>query len=109
MSKDAIYPIIAIEEHYRDAELATHFQGVESSPMGIIESRLRDFGGDRIRDMDAAGIKKVVLSHGAPSSHPLAADVAVPLITGVNDRLHAAVRANPARFAAFAALPRRPH
>lgn len=99
------FPVIAIEEHYWDVELATHFEGVESSQAGNIESRLRDFGGDRIRDMDAAGITKAVLSHGAPSGQRLAADVAVPLITRVNDRLHAAVRAGSNRFAAFAALP----
>jgi 2,3-dihydroxybenzoate decarboxylase len=99
------YPVFAIEEHYWDAELATHFDGVESRQTNIIESRLRDFGGDRIRDMDAAGITKAVLSHGAPSGQRLGADIAVPLIARVNDRLHAAVRANPDRFAAFAALP----
>ena len=98
-------PIIAIEEHYWDAELATHFEGIESSQTNIIESRLRDFAGDRIRDMDAAGITKAVLSHGAPSGQRLDADIAVPLIARVNDRLQSAVDANPDRFAAFAALP----
>jgi predicted TIM-barrel fold metal-dependent hydrolase len=99
------HPVIAIEEHYWDAELATHFEGAESSQVGVIESRLRSFGDDRIRDMNSAGIDKAVLSHGAPSGQRLAADVAVPLISRVNDRLHAAVLANPSRFAAFAALP----
>jgi predicted TIM-barrel fold metal-dependent hydrolase len=99
------FPIIAIEEHYWDAELASHFEGAESRQVGPIENRLYDFGGDRIRDMNAAGITKSVLSHGAPSGQRLAADVAVPLIERVNDRLHAAVLANPDRFAAFAALP----
>lgn len=103
--KSRSYPVIAIEEHYWDAELATHFEGVESSQMSLIESRLRSFGDDRIRDMDAAGIDIAVLSHGAPSGQRLAADIAVPLIARVNDRLHDAVRNNPDRFAAFCALP----
>lgn len=97
--------VIAVEEHYWDAELASHFTGGEASRAGEIERRLRDFAGDRIADMDAAGIDVAVLSHGAPSGQKLAADIAVPLIARVNDRLAAAVAARPDRFAAFAALP----
>lgn len=97
-------PVIAIEEHYWDAELASHYTGSEGSRAGRIEERLRDFGGDRIADMDAAGISLSVLSHGSPSAQKLPAEIAVPLVERVNDRLAAAVAANP-RFAAFAALP----
>jgi 2,3-dihydroxybenzoate decarboxylase len=46
-----------------------------------------------------------VLSHGAPSGQKLPAAIAVPLVRRVNDRLAAAMRENPTRFAAFAALP----
>ena len=97
--------VIAVEEHYWDAELASHFKGAEASRAGPMEARLRDFGGERIADMDRAGIGVAVLSHGAPSGQKLPADIAVPLVARVNDRLAAAVAANPARFAAFAALP----
>ncbi|WP_353072084.1 amidohydrolase family protein [Tunturiibacter gelidoferens] len=97
-------PVIAIEEHYWDAELASHFSGSEGSRSGRIEERLRDFGGDRIADMDSAGIDLCVLSHGSPSAQKLSAEIAVPLVERVNDRLAAALAANP-RFAAFAALP----
>lgn len=97
--------IIAVEEHYWDAELASYFQGAEASRAGRIEARLRDFGGDRIADMDRAGIAMAVLSHGAPSGQKLPADVAVPLVARANDRLAKAVAADPTRFAAFAALP----
>jgi 2,3-dihydroxybenzoate decarboxylase len=105
MPKKLAGPIVAIEEHYWDDELASHFTGPEGSKAGIIESRLRSFGGDRIRDMDAAGVDVCVLSHGAPSGQKIPADIAVPLVRRVNDRLADAVRANPSRFAAFAALP----
>ena len=97
--------VIAIEEHYWDAELAAHFTGAEAAKQGAIEKRLRDLGGDRIADMDAAGIDVCVLSHGAPSGQKIPADVAPALIRRVNDRLAAAVAADPTRFAAFAALP----
>lgn len=104
-SAPSMHRVVAIEEHYWDAELATYFSGVEAGQVGVIESRLRSFGDDRIRDMNAAGIDTAVLSHGAPSGQRLSPEIAVPLIARVNDRLHAAVRNNPSRFAAFAALP----
>jgi 2,3-dihydroxybenzoate decarboxylase len=98
-------PIIALEEHYWDDELAATFTGVEASRGGDTDRRLRDLGEWRLREMDEAGIDMQVLSHGAPSTQKLAGDNAVPLTRRVNDRLHAAVAANPKRFAAFAALP----
>ena len=97
--------VIAVEEHYWDAELASYFKGSEASRAGPMEARLRDLDGERIADMDRAGIGMSVLSHGAPSGQKLPADIAVPLVARVNDRLAAVVLANPARFAAFAALP----
>lgn len=97
--------IIAIEEHYWDAELSAQFTGVEASRADLINRRLRDFGGDRIADMDAAGIDVAVLSHGPPAGQQLPAEIAGPLVARVNDRLAAAIAANPTRLAGFAALP----
>ena len=51
MMKKPQCPIVAIEEHYWDPELAAHFTGPEASKPGLIDARLRSFGGDRIRDM----------------------------------------------------------
>jgi predicted TIM-barrel fold metal-dependent hydrolase len=98
-------PVIAMEEHYWDAELASHYAGVESSRDPEISKRLHDLGALRIKEMDEAGIDIQVLSHGAPSAQKLPADIAVDLTRRVNDRLAEAVRAHPTRFAAFAALP----
>jgi len=96
--------IIAVEEHYWDAELASTFpagrRGAES-----LEAKLRDVGEARIRAMDEAGVDIAVLSHGSPSAQSLTADVVVSLCERVNDRLHAVVGAFPDRFAGFAALP----
>ncbi|MDC7787110.1 amidohydrolase family protein [Rhodoplanes sp. TEM] len=97
--------VIAIEEHYWDAEMAALFTGAEAARPGPLADRLADLGAARIAAMDAAGIDMQVLSHGAPSAQRLAAEVAVPLTRRVNDRLHAAMAAHPGRFAGFAALP----
>lgn len=98
-------PVIAIEEHYWDPELAAHFKGPDAGKGDKIQARLEDLSKERIADMDEAGVDLQVLSHGGPAAQKLPADVAVPLIKRVNDRLAATVAANPKRFAAFASLP----
>jgi predicted TIM-barrel fold metal-dependent hydrolase len=98
-------PVIALEEHYWDEELEKTFTGSEAGRPGLQMKQLHDLGELRIREMDEAGIDMQVLSHGAPSTQKLPADTAVALTQRVNDRLHAVVKNNPKRFAAFAALP----
>lgn len=99
-------PVIAIEEHYVDAELASHFPAAAGAgrPNKIME-RMADITDARLKEMGEAGIDMQVLSHTAPSAQKLGAEIAVPVCTRVNDRLAAIVEANPKRFAAFAALP----
>src|SRR6267378_3700168 len=103
--------VIALEEHYWDAEVAKTFEGAEArrpAPLRRgpdLRQRLDDLGALRIREMDEAGIDVQVISHGAPSTQRLDAATAVPLAKRANDRLHEAVRAHPERFAGFAALP----
>jgi predicted TIM-barrel fold metal-dependent hydrolase len=98
-------PVIAVEEHYWDAELAKTYVGVESGRPGAQQERLFDLGALRLKEMDEAGIDIQVLSHGAPSAQKLSGDGAVALAQRVNDRLAAACAANPKRFLGFAALP----
>jgi predicted TIM-barrel fold metal-dependent hydrolase len=98
-------PVIAIEEHYWDEELAKTYVGGEAGRPGEQQTRLYDFGALRIKEMDEAGIDMQVISHGAPSTQKLPADTAAALTRRVNDRLHAQVSKNPQRLAAFAALP----
>jgi len=105
MMKKPNCPIIAIEEHYWDAELAKHFVGLEAGRPGDLSTRLHDLGELRIKEMDEADIDVQVISHGAPSTQKLPADIAVDLTRRVNDRLHVAIGKHPTRFAAFAALP----
>ena len=98
-------PIIAVEEHYWDPELAKHYTGIEAARGGDTEERLYDFGTRRLKEMDEVGIDMQVLSHGAPSTQKLGPDIALELTRAVNDRLAKVCAANPKRFAAFAALP----
>src|SRR5579871_5486749 len=98
-------PVIAIEEHYWDAELASHFTGIEAGRPGQTQRRLDDLGALRLKEMDDAGIDMQILSHGAPSAQKIPATIAMELTRRVNDRLHAAIAAHPTRFAGFAALP----
>jgi predicted TIM-barrel fold metal-dependent hydrolase len=105
MFKKPNCPVIAIEEHYWDAELSKHYAGSEAGHGGAMQERLFDFGALRIKEMDEAGIDVQVLSHGAPSSQKLPIDIAATLTAQVNDRLAAVCAANSKRFAAFAALP----
>ena len=95
--------VIALEEHYWDAEVAKTFEGEGRNPELL--KRLGDVGALRIKEMDDAGIDMQVLSHGAPSTQRLDPATAVPLARRANDRLYEAVRAHPDRFAGFAALP----
>ena len=98
-------PVIALEEHYWDKELAALFVGAEGVRDPEMLKRLYDLGEVRLKEMDEAGIDVQILSHGAPSAQKLSGADAADVTRRVNDRLHAVVAANPTRFAAFAALP----
>jgi 2,3-dihydroxybenzoate decarboxylase len=95
-------PVIALEEHYWDEELAAHAQEVERNPK--IAERLFDLGALRLKEMDEAGVDVQVLSHGAPSGQQLKGADASAIVSRVNDRLAAFVKTRPDRFAAFGAL-----
>jgi 2,3-dihydroxybenzoate decarboxylase len=97
-------PVIALEEHYYDAELAATFDGPEGRGAEV-RRRLLDLGELRLAEMDAAGIDIQVISHGAPSVQRLDAETAVWMARGANDRLAEAVAHHPDRFAGFAAVP----
>jgi len=96
--------VIALEEHYWDAEVSKHFESGEARNPELLK-RLGDLGALRIKEMDEAGIDMQVLSHAAPSTQRIDAATAIPLARRANDRLHETVRAHPDRFAGFAALP----
>lgn len=78
MSTDADKPfVIALEEHYWDADLVTMIFSHEDNRASDVEKCLLDVGELRLREMDEAGIDVQVLSHGAPGTHRMDADLAV--------------------------------
>jgi len=93
--------VIAIEEHYLDAEV-DELMGGGHNPF---RERLSDLSDMRIKEMDAAGIDIQVLSHCPPGAQAFGAEAAVQLAKNVNDRLAEFVKTKPGRFSAFATLP----
>ena len=105
MAQQSRPQVIAIEEHFWDPELVKHVKGGDVIRAPDLEKRLYDLGEIRIKEMDEAGVDIQVLSHGAPGGQKLPDDIAVELARGVNDRLHAAIKLHPTRFAGFAMVP----
>ena len=98
--------VIAIEEHYLDAEIDAKINKGAGTGAGIHE-KLVDLGALRLKEMDAAGIDIQVLSHCPPGAQAFDRAEAAERGRGVNDRLHEFVQSRPDRFAAFATLPMR--
>jgi predicted TIM-barrel fold metal-dependent hydrolase len=69
-----------------------------------IYEQLQDIGDKRIAEMDAAGIDMQVLSLNAPGVEQAEAAEQLSIALESNDFLAEAVKKNPKRFAAFAAL-----
>ena len=105
MTNKAKPRVIAIEEHYQDAELAKHYAPGDGTRHKQLISRLEDLGEARIKEMDAAGVDMQVLSHAQPATQRFDAETAVRLAREANDRLHHSIQSNPKRFAAFGVLP----
>jgi 2,3-dihydroxybenzoate decarboxylase len=105
MNKKPHGPVIALEEHYWDPELAAAWDPADRFAPPDMQRRLADMDELRLQEMNEAGIDVQVISHGAPATQRLDADVAVDLSRRVNDRLAAAVARHPKRFAAFGVLP----
>jgi predicted TIM-barrel fold metal-dependent hydrolase len=107
--------IIAIEEHFSDPayrqktganEARSYYMSSRSEKLGHdIAKEIDDLGESRLKQMDANGIDVQVLSFNAPVAHGFTGDEAIAMAKSLNDRVGAAIKAHPARFAGFAALP----
>src|SRR5258706_1890452 len=98
--------VIALEEHYMDAEVARHYtEGGPEGRLPALRERLLDVGELRIKEMDEAGIDLQVLSHTAPATQRFDADQGPGIARSANDRLKDTVDQSKGRFAGFASLP----
>jgi uncharacterized protein len=118
MKERIVMRLIAVEEHTvhpgvaaasaaRAEEILPHFARAfapdDGSPQSATADKLMDLDEGRLADMDAHGIDMQVMSN--LSTQLLPAAIAPGLVRDVNDRLAAACRRHPDRFAAFASLP----
>ena len=99
---------ITLEEHFATPEFLKATAQLQPAArvdfVRPVESKLLDLGQGRIADMDAAGIDLQVLSLTWAGLDRLDGAIATGLAHDANDRLAAAVREHPKRFAGFAAL-----
>lgn len=102
MANGAKQRVIALEEHYADAEI---MERTGSGHMPAIVERSKDITNARIREMDEAGVDVQILSHLNPAVQQVDAETAVALAPGMNDRLAGVMSEAPGRFAALASLP----
>ena len=119
---------ISIEEHYTTEEHLDHLSSILDKKYPVPEviqeekylhyevpfmypsrreesvKSLLDIGEARIRDMDEDGIDMQVLSLVSPGVQVFDGPTGTALAKKINDKLSAAVREHPDRFAGFASL-----
>lgn len=106
------YRRISCEEAFSTPEVVAELSrlaggrpSMKSGPIaGPFMADLLDLGEGRLRGMDAAGVDLQLLSLTSPGVQTFATDTALALARDVNDRLAAAIRAHPTRFAGLAAV-----
>jgi len=84
--------------------LMGYFLFNDSPRTNAIVERLQDLGDRRLRDMDATGIDRQIISLTAPGLQIFDKDTAVGLAPTYNDQLAEAVAKHPDRFVGLAAI-----
>jgi gamma-resorcylate decarboxylase len=96
---------IGLEEHFNIRQLDTD-PPIYVGDVAGVRARLLDVAGERLGDMDAAGIGYVLLSLTAPGIQAIPdPKEAITLAREANDTLAETVAAHPARYGGMAALP----
>ena len=123
-NRDTAYQRIATEEAFVTAEVTERYRTMIAQQSiddpGFIRlwnlvfaqrprsvqllSRLQDLGEMRIRDMDATGISKQIISLTSPGVQVFDAPTATALAISANDQLAEAVRKHPDRFVGLTAI-----
>ncbi|MGD2134240.1 MAG: amidohydrolase family protein, partial [Maricaulaceae bacterium] len=94
--------VVALEEHYTDAEVEAAIGRRLGGPIG---TALQLSVEDRIAGMDAAGLDLAVLSLAPPGLQGVTEPTAPDLARAVNDRLADDISVAAGRLGGFAALP----
>jgi predicted TIM-barrel fold metal-dependent hydrolase len=107
--KEVVMKKISVEEHFltKDFVLYLHSRKEEPTKKTIddpLTMRCIDVG-ERLREMDKAGIDMQVLSLSSPGVETLEKENAITWAKKTNDELAQIVKEHPARFAGLAALP----
>ena len=104
--------VVALEEHFTIPSLMHRINPQAIARRGFppgfgaaLEKQLADTDGQRIADMDEAGITMHVLSIAGPGADLIEGREGSALARDINDTLAGAVRAHPDRLAGFAHLP----
>lgn len=109
--------IVALEEHFTIPTLVSKipketighrgFPDMSRQPQinAAAQEKLRELGGPRLADMDAAGITMQVLSLSGPGADLLSPEDGPAWACQANDLLGEWVKAYPERYAGFAHLP----
>ena len=123
-SSDKGYLRIATEEAYAPAEMLERYRKLidekgtddpgflsqwsyflgNAQMMQKLATRFTDIGEGRIRDMDATGIDRQIVSLTSPGVQIFDADAGTALATSFNDQLAEAVRKHPDRLSGLAAI-----
>ena len=97
-----------LDQGWRDdpgfSSLVGFYLTSKSPRIARIAEQMTDLGELRLRDMDAAGITRQIVSLTAPGVQVFDAPTAVELARSANDQLAEAVRKYPDRFAGLAAI-----
>ena len=123
-SSDRGYLRIATEEAYAPAEMLKRYRKLidekgtddpgflsqwayflgDGQINQALPRRFMDIGEGRIRDMDATGIDRQIISLTSPGVQIFDADTGTALATSFNDELAAAIAKHPDRFSGLAAI-----
>jgi 5-carboxyvanillate decarboxylase len=100
------YRTLLAEGSYRDPgflSLWGHYAGRSAQATDLV-LRIQDLGERRLRDMNATGIAKQIVSLTAPGVQVFEAELGTKLATEYNDELAEAIGRHPDRFAGLAAI-----
>lgn len=100
------YRRLLAEGSYRDPgflSLWGHYAGASAQATDLV-ARIQDLGERRIRDMDATGIARQIVSLTAPGVQIFDADTGTGLARSANDQLAEAIRKYPSRYSGLAAI-----